>query len=218
MYHKTQAVFFDLDGTLADTGPDMAAALNFVLTTHNKQTVAYDELRHLVSHGSLALVRKGFGDGYHDQQLDDYCVQLRAYYLENICVHTKLFDGMDSLLSELEQREIKWGVVTNKPAFLTDPLMIELALENRAASIISGDTLPVNKPHPAPMLLACEQAQCEPQHSVYIGDALRDIQAGNACGMKTLVAGWGYIHTSDKPETWCANGHINHPLDTLQWL
>lgn len=206
---KIKTVLFDLDGTLADTAPDLAASLNYVLTNHNYAPLPYETIRPVVSHGGMALVTLGFGNDH--PEFDRLYNELLDHYKNNIANETTLFPGMGELLSELENNNINWGVVTNKPAWLTEPLLDALNLTTRAATIVSGDTLEQRKPHPAPLLHACNQAGSEAEECLYIGDAERDIEAGNRAGMTSVVALFGYIAESDHPETWGAHSLIDSP-------
>lgn len=213
-----RTVLFDLDGTLADTAPDLAYALNTVLVEQGKPALPYETIRPVVSHGGIALIRLGFALSPDDPQFAPLRERLLAVYRENIAVHTRLFDGMAELLERIEERSLNWGVVTNKPAWLTQPLMAALGLSSRAATIVSGDTLKQSKPHPAPMLYACEQAGSQAHECLYVGDAARDIEAGNNAGMLTLVALFGYIAEQDDPHSWGAHGMVNTPLEILDYL
>ncbi len=213
-----RTVLFDLDGTLADTGPDLAFALNETLQAFNKAPLPYEVIRPVVSHGGMALVRLGFEMEPEDPAFEPRRQHLLQVYRDNIARHTTLFPGMAELLDTLEGRGMNWGVVTNKPAWLTDPLMTALQLDGRAATVVSGDTLPERKPHPAPMLLACQQAGSDAAHCLYVGDAERDIVAGRNAGMHTLVAAYGYIGADERPDTWGADGSIDHPGAILDWL
>lgn len=213
---KIDAVLLDLDGTLADTAPDLIEALNHILVAHGLDAKSYDEMRPHVSNGSVAIVEAGFG--VDNPQFDSLKSEFLKFYRENICRHTTLFSGFEELLDELERRSIPWGVVTNKPAYLTDPLMAELGLAERSACIVSGDTTRHAKPHPEPILYACQQIGVAPQQTLYVGDAVRDIEAGHRADTQTLVALFGYLADSDKPETWGADGMVEKPLDILAWL
>ena len=213
-----KTVLFDLDGTLADTAPDLAYALNETLKRNNKQPLPFEAIRPVVSHGGIALVKLGFNIGPEHPEFQSLRQQLLDIYIDNIANETTLFEGMDELLQQLEQRNILWGVVTNKPAWLTDPLMDALLLSQRAACIVSGDTLAERKPHPAPVLYACEQTGAKPHECLYVGDAQRDIEAGNRAGLKTLAALFGYIQENDDPALWQADAMINSPLEILDWL
>lgn len=206
---KIKTVLFDLDGTLADTGPDLANALNHVLKKHDYDPLPYETIRPVVSHGGMALVTLGFGEEH--PEFDTFYKELLDHYQANIANKTTLFPGMNELLLDLENNNINWGVVTNKPAWLTEPLLEALNLTSRAATIVSGDTLEQRKPHPAPLLHACKQAGSNANECLYIGDAERDIEAGNRAGMITAVALFGYIADSDTPDSWGAFSSINTP-------
>lgn len=213
-----RTVLFDLDGTLLDTAPDLADALNAVLVDNNHPPLPYEAIRPVVSHGGMALIELGFGLEQSDPAFDPLRRQLLDCYRDNISARTRPFPGMLEVLDRLESDGINWGVVTNKPGWLTDPLLRDLDLFERAACIVSGDTLDERKPHPAPMLYACKQAGSEPGQCVYIGDAERDIEAGNNAGMQTLVALFGYIQAEDDPHRWNADATINTPGEFLDWL
>ena len=213
-----RTVLFDLDGTLVDTAPDLAWALNQVLQEQGRDPLPYDSIRPVVSHGGVALIKLGFGLDEETDAFQALRQRLLSLYRDNIARQTRLFDGMAQLLDELEQRGLTWGVVTNKPEWLTTPLLQALGLHQRAATVISGDTLAEKKPHPAPMLLACRQAGSEARECLYLGDAERDVQAGRDAGMATLIAAFGYIGEDDRPHDWGANGIIEHPLQLLDYL
>lgn len=213
-----RTVLFDLDGTLADTAPDLAYALNCVLEEQGHPPLPFAAIRPIVSHGGIALIRFGFGLAPDHPRFATLRQRLLDIYRENITARTRLFPGINELLSQLEKQGLNWGVVTNKPGWLTDPLMEGLQLRTRAATIVSGDTLGERKPHPAPMLLACREAGSEPAQCLYLGDAERDILAGRNAGMRTLIALYGYIGDDDTPEAWGADGAVDDPKDTLAWL
>lgn len=212
-----RTVLFDLDGTLADTAPDLAHALNALLAEEGRAKLPYDTIRPQVSHGAGALVRLGFG-GVADAEFERLRSRFLALYAENLVRETRLFPGMDKLLSELKHRGLNWGIVTNKSAFLTEPLVTQLDLPWPPASIVSGDSTTNRKPHPEPMLLACTQAGSQPTQCLYVGDAERDIEAGRRAGMRTLVALFGYISQDETPQHWGADGMIHHPHEILDWL
>ena len=213
-----RTVLFDLDGTLADTAPDLAYALNCVLQQQGRDALPFEKIRPVVSHGGAALISLGFGLGPGHNGYDALRAELLRIYQENLTRHTGLFPGMAELLVILEQRGMNWGVVTNKPAWLTDPLMDQLGLSTRAACIISGDTTTNRKPHPEPLLLACRLAGSEPDHCLYVGDAERDIEAGRRAGMHTAVALFGYLDEQDTPQRWGADTLIAHPQELLAWI
>ncbi len=215
---QIRTVLFDLDGTLADTAPDLAYALNQVLDEQGREPLPFERIRPVVSHGGIALIKLGFNIDEHAPQFDTLRQRLLAIYREHIVRHTRLFEGMAELLDEIEGRGLNWGVVTNKPGWLTEPLLEGLALKERATTIVSGDTLNERKPHPAPMLLACEQAGSTAAQCLYVGDAERDIEAGRNAGMHTLVALFGYIGEHDRPELWQADGMVDTAAGIRQWL
>ena len=213
-----KTVLFDLDGTLADTAPDLADALNTVLLNNGKDALPFEQIRPVVSHGGIALVSLGFGIEPDHPEFEPLRQQLLQVYADDIANKTCLFPGMNELLNNIESAGMNWGVVTNKPAWLTEPLLEALNLSQRAISIVSGDTLKERKPHPSPLLYACEQAGSQGFECVYVGDAERDIVAGNKAGMKTIVALFGYIGAKDKPETWGADALLESPQAISQWL
>lgn len=215
---KIRTILFDLDGTLVDTAPDMVGALNQLLMEENQPEIKFQQARNHVSNGSAALIRLGFG---HEQKESDYQRRIKRFltlYESRLCDQSTLFPGMEELLSAIENSEKNWGVVTNKPAWLTDPLMQLLNLHKRSICTISGDTVAECKPHPLPMLTAAKLAGSDPQQCIYLGDDERDVQAGNAAGMHTLIANWGYIDDARKSYAWGADGHIDTPLEILNWL
>jgi phosphoglycolate phosphatase len=216
--YTTRAVLFDLDGTLLDTAPDMVRALDLLLQEEGVPTVDHEIARQQVSHGAGALVTLGFGQSQSESDHKRRCQRYLSLYEENLCVDTALFDGMAETLKFLEDHDILWGVVTNKPAFLTEPLMKALSLDSRASTIISGDSLPQRKPHPQPLFHAANESNVLTTECIYVGDAERDIVAGNRAGMITLLASYGYIDADDKPEQWGANGIIEHSQEILDWL
>lgn len=198
------AVLFDLDGTLVDTAPDMVAALQHLQQLHGVDPAPYDLARSNVSNGAIGLLTLGFpeidiefGDDLHQQYLQRYA--------DMICEESQVFERLTELLDSLDDMDCPWGVVTNKPEQLTSPLLVALGLADRSACIVSGDTLPVRKPDPAPLLLACDLIGVDPDTSIYVGDAERDIEAGRRAGMATIAAGYGYITADDDPREWDAD-------------
>jgi len=213
-----QTVLFDLDGTLLDTAPDLANALNAVLHANGHAPMSLEDIRPAVSHGGRALIELGFNINAGHPDFEARRLELLNYYENNIAEYTRLFPGMDKVLQHIETSGLDWGVVTNKPAWLTDPLMAALGLDQRAACIVSGDTLQESKPHPAPLLHACDLVSSQPGQCLYVGDAERDIQAGRNAGMPTLVAMFGYLMENDCPEDWGASALIHHPSEIIDWL
>ncbi len=212
------AVLFDLDGTLADTGPDMAAAINALLKDEGQTPLPYSVIRPRVSHGARALVELGFDVYEEDPAFEDLRLRFLDHYQRSLCLDTKLFDGIELVLRYCEDRGIDWGIVTNKPRYLTEPLVDQLGLAERASCVVSGDSLSNRKPHPDPLLYACRLIGGTPDRSVYIGDASRDIEAGNSAGMATLVATFGYLGDTDQPDTWGADGLVDTPSAIITWL
>jgi len=213
-----QAVLFDLDGTLVDTAPDMANALNTLLQRHGHPGLSNEIVRPYVSHGATALVKLGFGLTEKDPDFADLRQQFLDIYAADLDRYSRTFPGMEEVLQHLEQQPLPWGIVTNKPGYLTEPLLDKLGLRKRSACVVSGDTTARRKPHPDPLLHACEVLKQSPKRVVYIGDAERDIKAGNSAGMPTLVATFGYLSEQDQPDTWGASGLVAHPLDILKWM
>jgi phosphoglycolate phosphatase len=213
-----RCLLFDLDGTLVDTAPDLAATLNTLRAEHGLAPLDFDLIRPHVSHGARAMVRVGFGIGEEDARFSALRERFLALYRDRLMVHSRLFAGMEELLAAVESRGVKWGIVTNKPAWLTEPLAAGLGLAERAACIISGDSTRNRKPHPEPLLHASALVGIAPERCLYVGDARRDVEAGRAAGMRTLVALFGYLGTDDRPHEWEADGLIDHPLDILPWL
>lgn len=211
-------VLFDLDGTLADTAPDLADALNKTLVEEQRAPLPFETIRPVVSHGGKAMIKLAFNLGPEDHDYERLRQRFLDIYLANIALKTRLFEGMEAFLNEIEARGMRWGVVTNKPSWLTDPLMEAMNLHRRASTIISGDTAAHSKPHPEPMFLACAQSGSDPAKCVYIGDAERDIEAGRAAGMKTLVAMFGYIQEHDIPAQWGADALIEHPAQAWTFI
>ena len=218
MPDKNTAVLFDLDGTLVDTAPDLADALNATLKHFGREPLPFESIRPQVSHGGIALIRLGFNIEPETPGFEDYRQFLLDYYKENLSVNSRLFDGMNELLEQLESNCIPWGVVTNKPSWLTDPLMQQMGMVERAACVVSGDTCANKKPHPEPIHHACSLAGVNTENCWYIGDAERDIEAGNAAGCTTVTALFGYIDADDQPENWQADHIISHPSEIMDLL
>jgi 2-phosphoglycolate phosphatase len=215
---KIDTVLFDLDGTLIDTAPDMVAALNRLLQRYGKPALPFAGVRNLVSRGSLALLQLAFGADLPADKMSALQTEYLNVYAEDLCKASRPFAGMPAILDRLQAGGIPWGVVTNKPGWLTEPLLHQLDLDSRAGCVISGDSLPQRKPHPAPLLHAAELLQRKPAQCVYIGDDRRDVEAGRAAGMSTVVAQYGYIEAQDDPRLWGADVMITS-VDHLQdWL
>ncbi|BCX88385.1 N-acetyl-D-muramate 6-phosphate phosphatase [Methylomarinovum tepidoasis] len=206
-----QCILFDLDGTLLDTLPDLALAVNTVLAEEGRQPLAEAVIRMAVSDGAPGMVRLAFGE---DQDKEDFArrmARLREVYLDHLTDRTRLFPGMETVLEDIEGRGLKWGIVTNKRRYMTIPLLRELGLLARTDAVVCGDDTPLGKPNPQPLWLACREAGVEATRCVYVGDAARDIEAGRRAGMITVAVGYGYLAPEDKPERWGADHLIEHP-------
>jgi phosphoglycolate phosphatase len=197
-------VLFDLDGTLVDTAPDMVATLQEMQDDHGYDRVAYELARSNVSNGAMGLLRIGFPD-LDEEERASLVGEYIERYADRLCELTTVFAGIDTLLDHLDDAGCPWGVVTNKPERLTNPLLEELGLFQRSVCNISGDTLSVRKPEPGPLLLGCDIAGVDVGRSIYIGDAERDIQAGLRAGSATIAAAYGYITDDDDPREWGAD-------------
>jgi N-acetyl-D-muramate 6-phosphate phosphatase len=217
MIRRAAAVLLDLDGTLLDTAPDMVGALNRLRGEHGLDPLAFGAVREHVSHGAVRLVGIGF-PGIEGEAFERLRLRFLELYAQNLADGTCLFPGIEPVLEHLEAQGLPWGVVTNKPAWLTDPLLAQLGLAGRACCVVSGDTVAERKPHPLPLLHAAAVSGVEPGHCVYVGDAERDIVAGRAAGMQTIVAAYGYLGAGDDPLRWNPHGIIERPGDLLEWL
>ncbi|WP_457664939.1 HAD family hydrolase [Thiolapillus sp.] len=211
-------LLFDLDGTLADTAPDLAHALNRTLEHFNRPTLPFEAIRPVVSHGGIALIRRGFAMEPEDKGFEERRLYLLDVYRKNICHQTRLFPGMEQVLETLCRQGVPWGIVTNKPAWLTDPLMEALPMPCGTDVVVSGDTCEHSKPHPQPLIHASTLLAIPPQRCLYVGDAERDIEAGKAAGMPTACALFGYLQEDDRPQEWQADFDLKRPQDLLALL
>jgi len=215
---KPRAVLFDLDGTHADTAPDLGGAVNRLRAEQGLEPLAIEVMRSRASSGARGLLNAGFGltpesEGY--QVLRDRFLEL---YAEKLCVETQLFDGIPELLASIEARKLPWGIVTNKAKRFTEPLLERLGFGKRAACVVSGDSTPHIKPHPAPLELAAALLQLPPAACLYLGDDLRDAQGARAAGMRFAAAGWGYLGEGADPRTWDAEAVLSHPRDVINLI
>jgi phosphoglycolate phosphatase len=210
-------VLLDLDGTLLDTAPDMVRIVNMMRAQETLAPVQYTDIRQYVSHGSAAVLRVAFpgSDGVRLAALQSRFLEL---YREHLVVETLLFPGFEEVLAALEAHGIPWGVITNKPGWLTEPLLREFALYERAGCVLSGDSLPVCKPDPLPLLTAARRIAVAPERCLYLGDALRDMQAARAANMVGLAARYGYIGPQENTAEWPVTAWIDSPLDLLDWV
>jgi 2-phosphoglycolate phosphatase len=213
----TKAVLFDLDGTLADTAPDLGYAVNLMRMARGMPALPLHVTRPVTSAGARGMLHVGLAVTPEHAHYEALRQEFLDLYAENLCRETRLFPGMAELLDALEDRELLWGVVTNKPERYTHPLLKLLGLHERAACIIGGDTTGKIKPDPTPLFAAAERMRLCPEECVYFGDDLRDVQAGRAAGMKVIVAGFGYLNGSD-PKTWGADGIVLTPHGLLEHL
>jgi len=213
-----EAVLFDLDGTLADTAPDLGAALNRLLVEEGKASLPLELTRPHTSNGVRGLLGAGFGCAPGDAEYAEFARRFLDHYESALCQGTLLFPGIAELLAELDERGVRWGIVTNKTQRFTLPLIEGLGLRQRCACIVSGDTTPRAKPHPAPLLLACIAAQVPPARSLYVGDDLRDIVAGRAAGMGTVAAAYGYLGVEAPVASWQADAIVAQPEEILGLL
>ncbi len=208
---KIEAVLLDLDGTLADTAPDLVWALNVILQRHNRSPAPYAIARNEVSNGALGLLKLGFGDGCDDDQIEVRRQEFLDIYKNNVNINSCLFNGIGNFIDNIHSHGMRWGIVTNKPEAMTTPLLEALDIKNMPACVVSGDRLAQRKPHPAPLLLAADELDLPPEQCVYVGDAARDIEAGRAAGMRTIAVTYGYIRPSQDPYSWRADIVISRP-------
>jgi phosphoglycolate phosphatase len=211
-------VLFDLDGTLADTAPDLAAVANRQRAARGLPPLPLEELRPLASHGARGLIGRALGVAPPSKDYDRLRDEFYAWYDEALCVHTRLFPGMPDTLAILEARRVRWGIVTNKVRRFTDPLVQALGLHARAACVVSGDTTGFAKPHPEPLRHALRVCGVGAEAAVYVGDDRRDVESGRAAGMRTVVAGYGYLGEAAETSSWGADHSIAGPADLIDWI
>lgn len=214
----TRAVLFDLDGTLLDTAPDLAGALNRVRAEDGLPPLPYETIRPHVSNGSVALVKLGFEHHEQSEAFAERRQRLLDTYHAHVADESRLFAGIATVLDRLEATGRTWGIVTNKPGWLTTPLLAALGLDARPGCVVSGDTAARAKPHPDPLLAAAAALSLAPSACLYVGDAERDVAAARAAGMPVVVAAWGYIPPGENPEAWQGDACIARPADLLAWL
>lgn len=213
-----RAVLFDLDGTLANTAPDLGHALNRQRIARGLSALPIALIRTEASAGARGLLGLGFNIKPGDTGYDALRNEFLDFYAERLCDETSLFPGMAELLDQLETRGLPWGIVTNKPARFTLPLMQELGLSDRAACIVSGGDTVHSKPHPEPLLMASSTMAIPPAECIYLGDDIRDVQASLAAGMEPVIAKYGYLGNTHPPESWGARYLIDHPQELLNYL
>lgn len=214
---RLTALLLDLDGTLLDTAPEMTAALNILHGEVGIEPLSFDQVRPTVSHGSTGMLNLAFS-GVAPAEFERLRARFLDIYRAMLGSNTRLFAGFDAVLEHVQRHALAWGVVTNKPGWLTDPLLQILNIHPTNGCVVSGDTVGARKPHPLPLLHAAGLIAKSPAHCLYVGDAERDIAAGRAAGMKTVVARWGYLGDNDDPASWQADGQAAQPADLLSWL
>jgi phosphoglycolate phosphatase len=212
------AVLFDLDGTLADTAPDLGYALNRQRVARGMPELPIEAVRAHASSGARGLLKAGFNLNPEDPGYEAMREEFLDFYAQNLARESDLFPGMASLLGRIEAMGLRWGVVTNKAERFTLPLLRLMGLFDRAAVVICGDTTPHAKPHPAPLLAAMERLAVPAADCIYVGDDERDVRAGQAAGMPVIVARYGYLGSGTPPEDWGADGFIDSPMELLAHL
>lgn len=215
---QLEAVLFDLDGTLLDTAQDLALSLNTLLIEKGKSELPYEHIRPMVSNGGNAMITLGFKTTQGTEEHQALFNRLLDIYAKQLTKHTQPFPGIEPLLACLDQFDLPWGIVTNKPSRFSLPIMEQLALQPACSAIVCADQVTQRKPHPESMLLACEQIGCNPLRTLYVGDHLRDIEAGRNAGMLTVAALYGYIEKEDQPASWNADFYIDHPDELIELL
>jgi phosphoglycolate phosphatase len=208
---RLKGVLFDLDGTLVDTAPDLVAVLNRLLAEQDRPPVPYAIARNEVSNGALGLIRLGFDLAPDAPVATELRQRFLAVYAEMGHTNSRLFILLDDINDMVSTMAVRWGIVTNKPRALTEPLIAALGLGTSVGSVVSGDTLPERKPDPAPLELAAREIGVEARECVYLGDARRDIVAGRAAGMRTIATTYGYIRPGDDVRAWQADAVVDHP-------
>ncbi|SMF36689.1 phosphoglycolate phosphatase [Alteromonadaceae bacterium Bs31] len=202
------AVFFDLDGTLLDTAPDLACALNAMLASKNRAPLHFEDVRRVVSDGAAAMIALAFNVSKEHEDMLPLRQELLDFYLQNLATHTRPFEGIEALIEQLAKHKIRWGIVTNKPWVYTEPLMKQIKFASEPVATICPEHVKERKPSPEALYLACKQAACNSENAIYIGDHLRDIQCGLNAGMPTIAVGYGYIPAGDHPDNWGATHSV----------
>ena len=213
-----RAVMFDLDGTLIDSAPDLAGAANDMRVARGLPLLPYAQLRPMVGSGARGMVGRAFGAVPGDAEFESLRDEFLARYEARMAQETRVFEAMVPVLDRLQSHRLPWGIVTNKAARFSEPLVVAMGLHERAATLVSGDTTPHAKPHPAPLIEAARRLGLAAADCIYVGDDLRDIQAGRAAGMATVAAAWGYLGEGESIEAWGADHVIQSPVDLLTLL
>ena len=215
---RATTVLFDLDGTLIDSAPDLAAAANELRAVHGLEPLALEQLRPMVGSGARGMVGVAFGLKPGEAGYEPLRVAFLELYVRRMLTLTRVFEAVHPVLDALDEQGIRWGVVTNKAMSMAQPITESLGLAARAAVVIGGDSTPHTKPHPAPLLEAARRLGIEPAACVYVGDDARDVQAGRAAGMATIAAAWGYLGQGEPVHAWGADHVSDVPAGVLQWL
>lgn len=218
MKHAIRFVLFDLDGTLLDTAPDLIFALNRLRNERGLPDLPLATVRPLATLGSKAMIKFALEIDENHPQFNPLREQFFTLYENHIADSTRFFPNMENVLTQLDQQQIPWGIVTNKLTRHTLQLLKTLGLDHRPACVVCGDTLPTYKPDPAPILYACQLLKANPKQCIYIGDAATDVLASKAAGTNSLVALYGYINKEDNPLNWQADGYINNPEEIMNWI
>jgi|TARA_Y100001949_G_scaffold175750_1_gene186407 phosphoglycolate phosphatase len=215
---RLRAVLFDMDGTLLDTAPDFIAVAQAMRLARGLERVPDQHVRDVVSGGARAMVLSAFDVDPLSDEFELLRLEFLERYQQHCAVESQLYEGMAELLIEIEQADLIWGVVTNKPVRFAEPIMQQLGLASRSAVLVCPDHVSKSKPDPEPMLLACSQLDLDPATVLFVGDDLRDIESGRAAGSRTAAVRYGYIHPDDNPDTWGADVVVNHPLELRRFL
>lgn len=210
---RLRAVLFDMDGTLLDTAPDFIAVAQAMRLARGLARVPDQDVRDVVSGGARAMVLSTFDVDPLSDEFESLRLEFLDRYQHHCAVESQLYDGMSELLTDIEQANLIWGVVTNKPLRFAEPIMHQLGLASRSAVLVCPDHVSKSKPDPEPMLLACSQLDLDPSTVLFVGDDLRDIESGRAAGSRTAAVRYGYIHPDDNPDTWGADVVVDHPLE-----
>lgn len=218
MMHPYAAIFFDLDGTLLDTAPDLHQACNDVLANHKKPLVELAEFKNWIHGGADLMVTKSFNISTQDPEFKEIKLDFLRAYKKQSTLKTQFYPGLENLLQFLNDNRVPWGIITNKQSELTLPILAHFGLEKKSGCVISGDTLPQCKPDPAPLLYACQLTHCLPEQTIYIGDTEVDIQAAKAAGMMSIAVGYGYHIKENPPLSWKPDYVMDTPENLISFL
>ena len=215
---RLRAVLFDMDGTLLDTAPDFIAICQAMLAERGFPRIDDKLIRDEISGGAKAMVSAAFAMSPNEPEFETLRQEFLERYQQDCAVHSKLFEGMEELLGDIEKAKLIWGVVTNKPVRYAQPIMEQLGLDTRSAVLICPDHVTKSKPDPEPLLLACKMLDLDPASVLFVGDDLRDIESGRDAGTRTAAVRYGYIHPHDNPDHWGADVVVDHPLELRRVL